>query len=138
MTFLDAYALIAFLIGRPSSAIVRALLREGDAAIATANLAEALDVAERRYGLPVPKSMEFLDPLIGGPLTAVALDMRIAVRAAELRAQHYDRTTAALSLADVILLASTGAGDRLVTPDPTIVAIASLLGIATVTLPSEG
>jgi hypothetical protein len=45
VTLLDAYALIAFLVGGPATQDVRAILREGDAAVATANLVEALDVS---------------------------------------------------------------------------------------------
>jgi uncharacterized protein with PIN domain len=138
VTFLDAYPLIAFLIGGPSSAAVRALLREGDAAVSTANLAEALDIAERRYGIPVQRSMEFLDPLLGGPLTTVALDLQIGVRAAMIRSQHYDRANLALSLGDSILLASAGPADRVVTPDAAVLAVASELGIGTLPLTSEG
>ena len=44
MTLLDAYALIAFLIGGPAAAQVRSILREGDAGVTTANLVEVLDV----------------------------------------------------------------------------------------------
>jgi predicted nucleic acid-binding protein len=138
VTFLDAYALIAFLIGGPSSAAVRALLREGDAAITTANLVEVLDVSERRYGIPVARSIEFLEPLFGGPLATVALDLRIAVRAGELRARHYDRVQTPLSLGDSILLASAGPTDRVVTPDAAVLAVAATLGVATVALASEG
>lgn len=137
MTFLDAYPLIAFLIGGPTSTAVRALLREGDAAITTANLAEALDVAQRRYALPVPRTMEFLDPLLGGPLTPVALDVPIAVRAGAIRAQYYDRAKSALSVADSILIASAGPADRIVTPDPAVLAVAATLGLETVALAPE-
>jgi hypothetical protein len=45
LTILDAYALIAFLVGGPASAQVRGVLREGDAAVTSANLAETLDVS---------------------------------------------------------------------------------------------
>ena len=40
-------ALIAFLVGGPARSQVRSILREGDAAVATVNLVEALDVSQR-------------------------------------------------------------------------------------------
>lgn len=89
MTLLDAYALIGFLVGGPATAQARALLREGDAAVATANLAEALDVSQRLYGLGISRALDVLDPLFDGTLVAVSLDVGVARRAAEIRAQHY-------------------------------------------------
>ena len=67
MTLLDAYALIAFLVGGPATPQVRAILREGDAAVATANLVEVLDVSQRVHGMPIPRAVEILDPLLEGP-----------------------------------------------------------------------
>jgi predicted nucleic acid-binding protein len=137
LTFLDAYALIAFLIGGPSTEQVRAILREGATGIATANLVEALDVCERSYGIAVARTMDLLEPLFGGLLTAVSLDAATAVRAASLRARHYDRSTRPLSLADAILLASLRANDRLATADPHVLAVAAVEGLETTRLPPQ-
>ncbi len=41
-------------------------------AIATTNLAESLDVSQRVHALPIASAMETLEPLLDGPLTAVA------------------------------------------------------------------
>ena len=41
MTFLDAYALIAFLADESAAAQVQEILEEGDAAVPSVNLAEA-------------------------------------------------------------------------------------------------
>jgi uncharacterized protein (DUF1786 family) len=60
VTLLDAYALIAFLAGGPATAQVRAILREGGAAVATANLAETLDVSQRLFTSPRTTSGEGL------------------------------------------------------------------------------
>ena len=106
MTLLDAYALVAFLVGGPATAQVRGLLREGDAMVATANLAEALDVSQRVYGLPITRAVEILDTLFEGSLGTMPLDIIIARKAAEIRAAHYHRSTRPISLADAILLAS--------------------------------
>ena len=138
MTLLDAYALIAFLVGGPAAPSVRALLREGDAAVTSTNLAETLDVSQRVYGLEIQRSMELLDPLLQGPLTAIPLDVLLARRAADMRASHYHRTSRPISLADAVLLASAKTGDRIATADPDILAIADIEKLATVELPEQG
>jgi predicted nucleic acid-binding protein len=138
LTLLDAYALIAFLVGGPATAQVRAILREGDAAIATANLVEALDVSQRVYGVPIPRAVEILEPLLEGPLTAIPLEYVLARRAAEMRAKHYDRSTRPISLADAVLLASAKHDDRIATADPDVLAVARDEKLETLTLPGQG
>jgi predicted nucleic acid-binding protein len=135
---LDAYALIAFLIGGPAAAQVRGLLREGDAAVATANLVEALDVSQRVHGLPIVRAMEILEPLFEGSLGSVALDFATARRAAEIRARHYHRSSRPISLADAILIASATPGTRIATADPDVLAIVRAEGMESVALPGQG
>lgn len=134
MTFLDAYALIGFLTGGAAVEAVTQLLRGGDAAVTTMNLAETCDVAARRHGIPVARVMEFLDPLLSGHLRVVALDLELAARAGALRARHYNRTTSPISLADAVLLASASAGDRIATADAAVLRLASALGLEPVAL----
>jgi predicted nucleic acid-binding protein len=138
VTLLDAYALVAFLVGGPASAEVRRILREGDAGLAAANLAEALDVAARRFELPIGDAFGVLEPLLDGPLAVRPLDVPIARRAAELRARHYHRSTRPISLADAVLVASAQSGDRIATADPDVLAVAEVEGIATNPLPEQG
>jgi predicted nucleic acid-binding protein len=138
VTLLDAYALVAFLAGGPAAAEVRGLLREGRTSVASANLAEALDVTARVYGLPVERAMEVLDVLLDETLAVVPLDLERARRAATIRAAHYQRSPRPISLADSILIASAGAGDRVATADPDVLAVAEAEGISTVKLPSQG
>lgn len=138
MTLLDAYALIAFLVGGPGAAEVRGLLREGGVGIATANLAEGLDVARRVHGLPVERAMEVLEPMLGSTLAPLALDVARAQRAANIRAQYYHRTRRPISLADAILIASAETTDRIATPDPDVLAVAREEGIGAVALPRTG
>jgi len=135
---LDAYALIAFLVGGPAAPHVRALLREGDAVVATANLAEALDVSQRVHDLPIVRAMEILDPLLEGPLMARPLDVTVARRAAEIRASHYHRSSRPISLADAVLIASASGGDRIATADPDVLAVAQAEGLESVALPGQG
>jgi PIN domain nuclease of toxin-antitoxin system len=138
VTLVDAYALVAFLIGGPAAAQVRAILREGDAAIATVNLAEALDVSQRVRGLPISRALELLDPLFDGLVTVRLLDLPVACRAADLRARHYHRATRPISLADAVLLASAGSADRIATADPDVLAVARAEHLGSFALPGQG
>lgn len=135
---LDAYALVAFLVGGQAAPHVRAMLREGGASVATANLAEALDVSARIFGLPIERAMEVLEPLFDGILGTVPLDLARAQRAATIRTRHYDRARRPISLADAILVASAGPDDRIATADPDVLAVAEAEAIATRTLPAQG
>lgn len=138
MTLLDAYGLIAFLVGGPGAAEVRGLLREGSVGVATANFAEALDVAQRLHSLPVGRAAELLDPLMEGALAPIPLDVAGARRAAEIRSRYYHRSSRPISLADAILIAAATHGDRVATADPHVLAIAEAEGIGTLPLPSTG
>jgi predicted nucleic acid-binding protein len=138
VTLLDAYALVAFLVGGPASAQVRAVLREGGAAVASANLAETLDVSQRVHGLPIARAMEVLDPLLGDLMKVIPLDADVARAAAELRSRHYHRSSRPISLADAVLLASAKGEDRIATSDPDVLAAAETEGIETLVLPGQG
>lgn len=138
MTFLDAYALIAFLVGGPAAPRVREILRAGEAAVASANLAETLDVSERLYSLSIERAMEVIEPLLEGALSVVPLDFTIATRAAQVRARHYHRTRCPISLADAVLIASAQTADRIASADPHVLAVAKTEGAEPVELPPEG
>jgi predicted nucleic acid-binding protein len=138
VTLLDAYALIAFMVGGPATPQVRAILREGDAAVASANLAETLDVSQRLYHLPIPRAMEIVESLLEGSLTAIALNLEIARRAAEIRATHYHRSSRPISLADAILIASAKPGDRIATADPHVLAVTQAEELEPLALPGQG
>ena len=141
MTLLDAYALIAFLVGGPAAAPVRAILREGDAAVSTANLAETLDVSQRLHGLAIDHAMQVIEPLVAGPLATVPLSTAVAVGAADIRARHYHRTRRPISLADSVLIASALDGPdahRLATADPDVLAVAREEKVPTIALPEQG
>jgi predicted nucleic acid-binding protein len=131
---LDAYALIAFLVAGPGAAQVRVLLRTGEAAVTTANLAETLDVSQRIYGLPVSRADAVLGPLFDGWLAAVDLDRSISRRAAEIRATYYHRSTRPISLADAVLIASAKDGDQIATADPHVLEVAQAESIEPIVL----
>jgi PIN domain nuclease of toxin-antitoxin system len=134
---LDAYALVAFLVGGPATAQVRTILRSGDAAVATANLAETLDVSQRVHALPVSRAVAVLEPLFEGLLATVPLDVAVARRAADVRAKHYDRSTRPISLADAILIASARHGDRIATADAAVLAVADAEELESIGLPGQ-
>jgi predicted nucleic acid-binding protein len=137
VTLLDAYALIAFMVGGPATRQVREILREGDAAVATTNLVEVLDVSQRVHRVPIPRALEVLEPLLEGPLTAIPLDLAVARRAAQIRARHYHRSSRPISLADAVLIASAAHGDRIATADPDVLAVAAAENIESVALPAQ-
>jgi PIN domain nuclease of toxin-antitoxin system len=138
LTLLDAYALIAFLVGGPARAEVRGILREGGVAVASANLAETLDVSQRVHGLSIARAMEVLEPLLEDTLAVIALDATTARAAAELRASYYHRSDRPISLADAVLLASAKPDWRIATADPDVLAVASSEQLETIALPAQG
>jgi predicted nucleic acid-binding protein len=135
VTLLDAYALIALILGEPAMEAVLAILREGRAAMTTSNVAEVFDVSVRRHGLPRPRVATVVEPLFDGPLTPIPVDLELAQRAAEIRGEHYHRADRPLSLADAILLSAARAEDRIATADPDVLAAAGEIGIETIELP---
>jgi predicted nucleic acid-binding protein len=137
VTLLDAYALIAYLVGGPAKAQVGAILRQPGAAVATANLIETLDVAQRVHGLPISRAMDIIEPLFESALTSIGLDITVARRAAEIRANHYHRSKRPISLADAILIGSAGSGDRIATADPDVLAVARAEHIQVIQLPED-
>jgi PIN domain nuclease of toxin-antitoxin system len=137
VTLLDAYALIAFLAGGPAAPQVRSILRDGDAAVTSTNLAETLDVSQRVYGL-VRRAMEFIELLLDGPLTPLPLTPDTAVRAAAIRAEHHHRTRRPVSLADAVLIGSATEQDRIATADLDVIAAARDERVATIELPQQG
>ncbi len=138
MILLDAYALISFLVGGPATSQVRAILREGDAAVATANLIEVLDISQRVYNLPIVRAMDVLAPLFEGSVTPVLLDLAISQRAADIRARHYHRSRRPISLADAVLIASAKRGDRIATADPDVLAVVKAEKLGPIALPGQG
>lgn len=137
MTLLDASALLSLLLGQPAETEVSALLQRGNCAIPAPCLTEVVDKLIRKHRVDPGAVSERLGPLIDETIPVVSTDPRIAWRAGELHAAHYDRRTAALSLADCILLATAGPDDEIATSDATVIATAGKLGIDVVPLPDS-
>jgi uncharacterized protein with PIN domain len=137
LILLDAYALVALAADEPAAGDVEGLLRAGESAVTSINLAEAVDVTQRVRGLPPEDVRAALDPLLGEVVSVVAQGGGEGWRAAELRLRHYDRRTNPLSLADCFLLAAAGPDDRIATSDPPLAAAARAEAIGVIPLPDS-
>jgi uncharacterized protein with PIN domain len=135
VTFLDAYALVALVADEPAAHEVEALLRQGNTALTTVNLAEAVDVVGRVHRVAEQDLREIVEPLLSDVIATVRPTETEAWRAADIRARYYDRRTCALSLADCFLIAATGPNDSIATADPPIAAVARAQGRGVVSLP---
>lgn len=137
MILLDAYALVAAATGEAAAAEVAELLRGGDCAITTIDLAELYDQLVRRVGVDPEAVDTHLRPLLDESLALRDLDRERGVRAGLLRARLYRRRTVELSLADCVLLASLEEGDSVATADPPLARAARRLGHAVTPLPDS-
>jgi predicted nucleic acid-binding protein len=97
-------------------------------------VAEVVDKLVRRHGIVAENLAERLGPLFNEAIAVVAVDPQTAWRAGEIRASHYHRKTAALSLADCLLLAAAGPDDEIATSDRAVAATAHRLGIGLIPL----
>lgn len=137
MILLDAYALIAFVRGEGAAPPVAGLLRSGEAAIPSINLAEVIDQLVRRFGVPYEAVREVVDGLTAQGLSVLHTDDATPWAAARLRARHYQRRSRPLSLADCVLLAFAGSSDAIATADRPVIATATDEGIDVVPLPDS-
>jgi uncharacterized protein with PIN domain len=135
---LDAYALTALLAEEPAADEVGRLIAAERTAVAAANLAEAADRLGRIHGIAVQRTRAAVESLEQSiDLQVRAVERPHAWRAAELRVRHYHRTRRPLSLGDCLLLAMTGAQDRLATADPHVLASAGEEQIEWIALPDS-
>jgi predicted nucleic acid-binding protein len=114
---LDAFAIVALVANEPAADQVEAMLRRGDVAITAVNLAEALDVLQRVQRIPRERIDALTIPLVQEAMSVMAVDEQLARDAADIRARHYHRTRAPLSLADCVLIAAARTADALATAD---------------------
>jgi uncharacterized protein with PIN domain len=133
-TVLDAQALVALALDEPAASEVELLLRRGDVAMAAPNLAECLDVLKRVEGYDDDLVRSVVEPLA---IVVMPMTEWHAWRAAALRKRHYERETAAVSLADCTLVASAKAGDAIASADRAVLRMAEAEGIATIPLPDS-
>jgi hypothetical protein len=139
VTFLDAYAVVAYVADEPAAGEVESVLREGGARVAIVNLAEAIDIAGRVHSIPIDEVRLALELLFLGNVLAPAIsDEPHGWLAADIRGKHYDRRTSALSIADCLLLAhGLTDGGPIATSDRPVATAAEVLGIGVVRLPDS-
>jgi PIN domain nuclease of toxin-antitoxin system len=129
---LDACALIAFLTGEPLATAVQGVLADGAAGIASVQAAEVVDVLSRRRGVAPGESRAAIEAIPG--LALVPVPPAAAWRAGELRARHYHRKRCPISLADCLLVAVAGGGNRIATSDKPLQAVARAEGVGAIAL----
>lgn len=110
------------------------LLHRGDCATPAPCVAEIVDRLVRRWGSSSEEIAQQLGPLVDESIAVLGVDSRVAWRAGEIRAAHYHRKTAALSLADCLLLAAAESDDEIATSDRAVAATAHRLGIGLIPL----
>lgn len=140
MTVLDAYAVIAVLLGEPASREVERLLRkETDRPkLSAVNLAEIVDVLVRVAKRSPDQVRDRLEWLEAGGLAIVAADGAIGSVAGDMRTRRYHRVRCPLSLADCFALATAATlNDRLATADPALAAAATTEGVELIGLPDS-
>lgn len=133
---LDAYAIVALVRDEAAAETVQHILEVEDASVIALNLAEALDILQRRDGVEERALRVVIEPLFDEGLRLRAVGGRVAWRAAALRSRYYTRRTSEVSLPDCFLVAAARQGDSIATADPPLLAMAKIEGITTVTLPS--
>jgi uncharacterized protein with PIN domain len=139
VTLLDAYALVALIADEPAADRVETILRGGEARVVVVNLAEAVDICSRIRSLSSEEIRAVIEPLILGNVLSLAVsDEPQAWLAAEIRSEHYDRKSAALSMADCFLLAhGVTDGGPIATSDPPLATVAAGLELEVVGLPDS-
>jgi PIN domain nuclease of toxin-antitoxin system len=138
LTVLDASAVVALLLDEPARGQVEAIMRRRPAPLISAvNLAETIDQLVRVRGRDAEQVNDAIDLLIVGGLEVQPFWLPDSRAAAAIRARFYHRTSAALSLADCVCLA-TAMSQRtdLATTDAVLADLARGLGVEVIELPS--
>jgi PIN domain nuclease of toxin-antitoxin system len=133
---LDAYAVIAALVGERARAEVEPLLSKG--VVCAPNLAEVLDVCVRAHANDERSVRERVSWLLNGGLEIAALGSAVALDAGALRAKHYRRRHCEVSQGDCFALAlAKHRALALATADPDLAAVARAEGVDLVRLPDS-
>ena len=133
---LDAYAVIAALVGERARIEVEPLLGEG--VVCAPNLAEVLDVCVRVHANEERAVRERLGWLLSGGLEIAALETAVALQAGSLRAAHYRRRHCEVSQGDCFALAlAKHRGLALATADPDLAVVARAEKVELIRLPDS-
>ncbi len=135
MIVLDAYAVIAFLLGERAAAEVGELLRSEESVALTAlGVAEVVDRLVRGAGIEADEVMLDLAEL--GLADAPDVEATLMVRAGLLRARRYHRQRCSVSLADCLVVESAREwGAAVASSDPHLLDVCRLEGVAAIVLP---
>jgi uncharacterized protein with PIN domain len=126
------------LLDEPAAAEVERELRDPTTVVSVSaiNLAEVVDVMARIYRRTPAETLDALALLESGGLRVAPVDADIGLDAGALHAQHYDRRTSALSMADCVALATARVmQEPLATSDPALAAAAMASGVEVMPLP---
>jgi PIN domain nuclease of toxin-antitoxin system len=120
---LDAYAVVAALVGERAGADVEPLLPDG--VLLAPNAAEVVDVCVRVHANDEGAVRERIGWLVTGGLELAPLDPGLGLTAGALRARHYRRRHCEISLGDCFALALAKQRKvALATADPDLAAAA--------------
>jgi predicted nucleic acid-binding protein len=134
LILLDANALMYLLLDKPAAFEVVRLLRAGNCGIPAPCVAEVRDQLIRRHSITEEDFLARTGPLVDVGVVGLPVDIQVARWAGDIRAAHYARSGAALSLADCLLLASAMDGDQIATADAAVLRVARALDIGTIPL----
>jgi PIN domain nuclease of toxin-antitoxin system len=133
---LDAYALVAALVGERARSEVEPLIKS--AVVSAANVAEVVDVCVRVHGNEERTVRERVGWLVSGGLEIAALEEQLALRAGALRVRHYRRRHCEISLCDCFALAVAAQRQLpLATADPDLALAARAEGVRVIALPDS-
>lgn len=133
---LDAYAVIAALVGERARGDVEPLVRQG--ILGAPNAAEVLDVCVRAHANDERVVRERLEWLAAGGLEFEPLELDVALAAGVLRARHYRRRQCEISLADCFALAlAKHRRAPLATADPDLASVARAEHVEVIALPDS-
>jgi PIN domain nuclease of toxin-antitoxin system len=133
---LDAYAVIAALVGERARADVEPLLARG--VLTAPNAAEVVDVCVRVHANDERVVRERLEWLASGGLEMPPLDSDLALMAGALRARHYRKRQCEVSLGDCFALATAKRRHAsLATSDPELASAARSESVVVVPLPDS-
>lgn len=107
-------------------------------ALSAANYAEVVDHIMRHGGMDADEAEVRMRLLVEAGIDIIPVDDQIASRAGVLRAEHYQRSPGAVSLADCCALAtSLTLGIPLATADPALASVARAENCQVVGLPDS-
>lgn len=134
MIVLDAYAVLALLKGEPAASEVLPLLDR--ARLTSMGLAEVVDHLVRVIGSDEDDVLLDLAEL--GLLDAVPVEAEDGVRAGLTRAEHYHRSSCAVSLIDCVAAeVAHRRSEMLATADPHLLDLCHATGVAPIALPDS-